>query len=75
MDNKYAPYTPEEFNELHSIAATITTNLPEHLMAWAWNNYKKISGDIAPQPCGCKSASGLWVKAIDTIKAFIQERI
>lgn len=73
-DMRYFPYNEMEYTELKSIAASITTNIPNDKMGWVWANYKRISKSSEGQPCGCGSAAGLWKKAMDTIREFIQSK-
>lgn len=70
----YHPYTHEEYLELKdTYEKNVTNYLPDHLASWAWNNYKKISGDKSTQPCTCGSSAGYWKHAVDTIRGFINK--
>ena len=71
--HKYYPYTEVEFLELKEIVSKITTHRPNDRMGWVWENYRMISGDGAPQPCSCGSASGHWIKAVSVIKDFVNK--
>lgn len=58
--------------ELKYLADSITTFIPKHLMKDVWQGYKQISNSNEPQPCSCKSSSGLWLKAVNTIKEYVK---
>lgn len=66
-------FTEEELNQVRETMDTIGVYLPEHLMPKIWGWYRQISGSKEPQPCSCKSAAGLWVKAVDVIRNYITE--
>ena len=70
---KYLPYTEAEYIEIVEIIQSISTHIPNDKMGWVWNNYKRISGDHSAQPCSCGSASGHWIKAVNTIKDFVKK--
>ena len=65
-------YTKEELKELREIIGSITNRIPQDKVSYIWNNYKRISGDKAPQPCTCKSSAGLWGKALQTIQTYLR---
>lgn len=65
-------YTPEQYAELKSIAATITTHIPNDKMEWVWNNHNHINGTGEVRPCSCPSAAGNWKRAMETIRNYIQ---
>jgi hypothetical protein len=64
-------YTEQELVELKEVIGGITDRIPQDKVSYIWNNYKKISGDKANQPCTCKSSAGLWGKALETIKTYL----
>ena len=64
-------YSKEELKELISVMGSITDRIPQDKVGYIWNNYKRISGDKASQPCTCKSSSGLWGNAIQTIRTYL----
>lgn len=70
-------FTPEEFKELKQTIDGITTHLPDNhgMLSYIWNNYKRISGDNAPQPCSCASAGKYWKVAVDTIRSYVYDNI
>jgi hypothetical protein len=70
---KYLPYTEAEYIEIVETIQSISTHIPNDKMGWVWNNYKRISGDHSTQPCSCGSASGHWIKAVNTIKDFVKK--
>lgn len=75
MNNKtkIGNYTIGEVLELEEKMRGIDTFIPDSLMGYVWSNYQKILNTTEPQPCGCRSAAGLWIKAVDTIKQFLRE--
>lgn len=69
----YSPLSEIEFKEMKETMTGVGSYLPEHLMAYVWNKYKIISGNVSEnQPCGCPSAASLWIKAVTTINDFIK---
>lgn len=72
--DKYLPYTEEEFGELKSIISSISSHIPEDKMSWVWNNHNKILKTTEPQPCSCGSASKHWIRAVGTIRDFVQRK-
>lgn len=72
MENR--DYTYEEIAELKEFITNLGMNLPEDKMSYVWGNYKRIAGVEEPQPCSCQSSSGLWIKAVDTIRNFIKDQ-
>ena len=65
-------YSKEELSELREVIGSITDRIPQDKVGYIWNNYKRISGDKAPQPCTCKSSSGLWGNALNTIITYLK---
>ena len=57
---KYAPFTDEEFAVMVEQMKAIGNYLPEHQMGIMWERCTRIRGQKENQPCGCKSAGGLW---------------
>ena len=73
MENKYHPLTESEYLELKSKIDSIKEYLPDMLLGYVWDNYKKISGSNENQPCGCKSAGGLWLKAVTVLREYLNK--
>jgi hypothetical protein len=65
-------YTYEEIAELKEFITNLGMNLPEDKLTYVWSNYKRIADVNEPQPCSCQSSSGLWIKAVDTIRNFVK---
>lgn len=63
--------TAEEFVKLGLELEKITTRIPDNMMPYIWDTYLKVSGTQENRPCGCQSAAGLWIKAIDTLRNFV----
>ena len=72
IENKYFPFNEEQFKELKERIGVIRDNLPDNMLGYVWNNYKSITGSIENQPCGCASAAGHWIKAVNCIKDYIK---
>lgn len=67
-------YTYEELAELKEFITNLGMNLPEDKLTYVWSNYKRIAEVEEPQPCSCQSSSGLWIKAVDTIRNFVKDQ-
>ena len=72
---KYAPFTDEEFVVMVEQMKAIGNYLPEHQMGIMWERCTRIRGQKENQPCGCKSAGGLWAKCVEDINTFISQRV
>lgn len=72
-EQKIGSYTLEEFELLKKEMAAISNHIPDSMMGFVWDNYLKITNINEPRPCGCKSAAGLWIKAVDNIRKFIEK--
>jgi hypothetical protein len=72
---KYAPFTDEEFAVMVEQMKAIGNYLPEHQMGIMWERCTRIRGQKENQPCGCKSAGGLWKQCVDDINTFIAQRV
>lgn len=70
----YTPYTEEEYVELKSVSDIISSHIPNDKMNYIWNNHNKILNTHEPTPCSCGSASKHWIRAVNTIKQFIEEK-
>ena len=71
---KYAPFSDEEFTLMVADMKLIGSYLPEHQMGIMWERCTRIRGQKENQPCGCKSAGGLWAKCVEDINNFISQR-
>ena len=69
----YGPFTEWEFLDMKTVSKEITTRIPEDKMAVIWDWYLRINAVQEPKPCGCQSAAGLWIKALDSVRKFISE--
>ncbi len=70
MENR--DWTYEEIAEMKDFITNLGLNLPEDKLTYVWSNYKRIVGVEEPQPCSCQSSSGLWIKAVNTIREFVK---
>lgn len=73
MSDKFLPLTEVEYNELVDKLKEVTNYLPENLMSYVWNLYKRIENTNEPQPCGCASAGGHWKKAVEVLRNYINQ--
>jgi hypothetical protein len=72
---KYLPLTEEQFIELDNVLSNeIGAYIPENRMNYIWAWYTVVAGVHEPQPCGCQSAAGLWVKAVKTLNEWVKAR-
>lgn len=74
MENKYAPFTLEEWTVMKAEVEALGNYLPEHQLGIMWERCTRIRGQRENQPCMCKGSAGLWARCIDNIRAFIKER-
>lgn len=73
MENKFAPYTEEEFKLIKQNIQSISDYIPENLLTFVWDNYKKLSNSTEGRPCTCGSAAKHWAKAVNVIRDFVSE--
>lgn len=73
-ENKYHPFSEEEFVQLKETLSKITTFLPEHYMDYIWNMVSRLRGQKVARPCSCKSSAKHWGAAVTDLKNFIKER-
>jgi hypothetical protein len=74
MEEKYKPFSIEEWTAMKAEVEALGAYLPEHQLRIMWERCTRIRGKAENQPCMCKSSSGLWARCIDDIRAFIKER-
>lgn len=76
MENKYAPFTDEEFAIVKAEAEVLGDYLPGNADAQAklWENCTRIRGVRENKPCACGKSAGLWTKCIKDIKDFVSQR-
>ena len=72
IENKYFPLNEQQFIELKEKIKGVDAYLPDNMLNYVWNTYKSVTGSIENQPCGCASAGGLWLKAVNAIKDYIK---
>lgn len=63
-----------ELTELKSVLSTITTRIPENKAGYIWNTFNQITGARENQPCMCQSSAGHWVRAIDTLRNYVNNK-
>ena len=73
MENKYHPLTEAEYLELKSKIDSIKDYLPEMLLGYTWDNYKRITGSQENQPCSCKTSGKLWLKAVTVLRDYLNK--
>jgi hypothetical protein len=64
--------TTEEIEGLREDLKRVTNYLPEDLMGKFWGLCNKIRGERTNQPCGCRSAGGLWGNCVEDLKNYIK---
>jgi hypothetical protein len=73
-DNRFHPYTKDEFKHLKDVINNITTHIPNSTMGYIWSNHNKILNTNESQPCSCGSAAAHWNRAIQTIREFVRSK-
>jgi len=71
-ENKYHPFSEEEYKNLSNELAGIGSNLPTHLASFFWPICNRLRREVTPQPCTCASSGGLWKACIDELKEFVK---
>ena len=74
MEEKYKPFSIEEWAAMKAEVEVLGHYLPESQLRIMWERCTRIRGKRENQPCMCKGSSGLWARCIDDIRAFIKER-
>jgi len=63
-----------ELAELKSVLSSITTRISEHQAGYIWNTFNHIRKEHEPQPCMCASSAGHWVRAIDFLRNYVNNK-
>ena len=68
-------FTEEEYQFIVDTLKGITTHIPkdDNFLNWLWASYMKVTERNEPRPCSCASSGGHWVKAVDTLRAYINQ--
>lgn len=77
MENKYEPFTEEEFMLIKAEMAAMGYYLPKDGVAQRkiWENCTKVKPTIGPMPsCTCKSQIHRWVECVEEINRFIKSK-
>jgi hypothetical protein len=74
MDNKYAPLTEQEYNEMADFILNLGAYLPDNKASWVWATFNKLRDTNETQPCTCSSSAGHWRRAVDYIFNWVKER-
>ena len=61
----------QDILKLKSILSEITDYIPEKHMRDIWRACNIIRGERVPQPCGCPSAAGNWIRCINDLRNFL----
>ena len=72
MENKYKPFTEEEFNAIKNDLSSITHTLPTHLAGIFWARCNAVRGTDTGQPCTCASAARHWGECVSDLQAFVK---
>lgn len=75
-ENKYAPFTQEEFTYLKAEMEAMGYHLPkdEGIQIRIWSYCERVRGRRENRPCTCKSGVPLWARCFDELNRFIRER-
>lgn len=63
-----------ELTELKSVLSTITTRIPENKAGYIWNTFNHIRGLHESQPCMCQSSAGHWVRAVEALRNYVNNK-
>jgi hypothetical protein len=66
--------TDEQFNELKGVVDRITTRIPEDLAGYIWDMFNHLRKENEPQPCMCPSSVSHWVRAINFLRDYVNNR-
>ena len=72
-DNKYEPLTEEQYHSLVGQLAGVKNHLPEELLTTFWVYCNKLRNEKAPQPCSCRSSSGLWGGCVNHLREWVKK--
>jgi hypothetical protein len=64
----------QELTELKEVLTQITTRIPENKAGYVWNTFNQIRGESEKQPCMCQSSAGHWIRAIDTLRNYVNNK-
>lgn len=64
----------EEIEKLKNTLNGIGSNLPESLLPYIWDTYNKVRDKQEPRPCGCQSAAGHWINAINYLRNWVSDK-
>jgi hypothetical protein len=68
----YSPLTEQEWNDsLMILEETKTGKLNPNLANTTWALHVKIRGVKERQPCNCASSGRHWLRAVNTIREFV----
>lgn len=73
-NNKYAPLTEQEYNEMADFILNLGAYLPDNKAGWVWATFNKLRDINETQPCTCSSSAGHWRRAVDYIFNWVKER-
>jgi hypothetical protein len=63
-----------ELTELKSVLSEISTRIPENRAGYVWNTFNKIRGLHEAQPCMCQSSAGHWLRAVNALRDYINNK-
>lgn len=64
----------QEIKELKEVLSTITTRIPFDKAGYIWSTFNHLRKESEPQPCMCKSSAGHWVRAIDFLRNYVNDK-
>ena len=74
MENKYTPFTEEEYLSLEQYVSTVKNHIDSNKAGYIWDACTRIRGKKEKQPCTCSSAGGHWSRCMETIRNYFNER-
>ena len=74
-EQKYQPLSYTEFIELKNELDKISTNIPESIAPFLWDNYNRIRAVSQPRPCMCQSSASLWIGCVNFLKEWVESKL
>lgn len=71
-ENKYHPFSEEDYIKLKEKLNSITTFLPEGEMDYIWHMVSVLRGKHTARPCSCRSSAKHWTSAIEDLRNFVK---
>lgn len=72
MENRYTPFTEEEYKQIKEDLSGITHTLPTHLADIFWRRCNAVRGLNTPQPCTCQSSARHWGDCVTELQKYVK---